>query len=367
MKTLISFVTLFAASLPAQQYYHAFSLGVLPGYTGAEALAINSKNSIVGYSFGVDAKFDGAFLWTPDACKMIDLGSLGGRTSRATSINDFGLVVGHSANAQGMTRAFAYSQGAMSDLGGPSTSNERAFSVNNSGHAAGSEDTPGSDPGSAVVYTSQGIQYLPNFQGKRVFAATGINEYDELVGFQFLPGEIAGLIHYPNLTQPPNYGWYRINTVATNPRIPALDLGIQPRAINRSNYVTGAAGIGVMHAFLSKHFFEPTIDLGTLNPSDPGVTSVGMGLDSAGRVVGFSEKAPYGGAIAFLHDSYQMIDLNTRLVNPAGWELMSANAINDNGWIVGTGRYNAQQVAFVLVPTSIKLPIPPKLCTPIAK
>ena len=122
-----------------------------------------------------------------------------------------------------------------------------------------------------------------------------------------------------------------------------------------------------MHAFLSKHFFEPTIDLGTLNPSDPGVTSVGMGLDSAGRVVGFSEKAPYGGAIAFLHDSYQMIDLNTRLVNPAGWELMSANAINDNGWIVGTGRYNAQQVAFVLVPTSIKLPIPPKLCTPIAK
>jgi probable HAF family extracellular repeat protein len=366
VKTLFLFVPLFASSLPAQQYYHAFSLGVLPGYTGAEALSINSKNSIVGYSFGVDARRDGAFLWTPDSCKMIDLGSLGGGTARATAINDFGLVVGHSANSQGMTRAFAYSQGVMSDMGGPSTSNERALSVNNAGHAAGSEDTPGSDPGSAVLYTSQGLQYLPSFQGKHVLAATGINEYDELVGFQILPGEIAGLIHYPNLTQPPNYGWYRINAVAANPRIPALDLGIQPRAINRADYVTGAAGIGVMHAFLSKHFFQ-TIDLGTLNPSDPGVTSVGMGLDSANRVVGFSEKVPSGGPVAFLHDGSTMIDLNTRLVNPAGWELMSANAINDNGWIVGTGRYNGQQVAVVLVPTLKKLGVPPNLCTPVNK
>jgi probable HAF family extracellular repeat protein len=361
MKTFAPGMALLAMSLSAQQY-EAKSLGVLPGYVGAEATAINNKGYVVGYAFGRDQGNEAAFLYDPMPCETYNLGSLGGGTARATGINDYGLAVGYSKNASGLTRAFGYSHGVMYDLGGPQPSEERAFSVNNSGKAAGAEVTPGgNDPGSAVTFAAGQVNYLPLFQGDRVLQATAINEFDQLTGFQIGPGEITGLIHFPNLVYPPDYGWFRIRPVTADARIPGLDLAMMPSAINRYGVVTGSAGLFTKHAFLSKFFFEPTIDLGTLNPADPGVTSVGLGLNNSNRVVGFSEKTPGGGPVAFLHDGTKMMDLNTLLVNPAGWELMSANAINDNGQIVGTGRYQGQQVAFLLNPAT-KYPPPP--CTP---
>ena len=55
-----------------------------------------------------------------------------------------------------------------------------------------------------------------------------------------------------------------------------------------------------------------------------------------------------------------MIELKTRLLNPAGWELLEAAAINDGGEIAGTGSYNGQQQAFVLLPrkSPFYLPFP---------
>ena len=362
MKRLTSIVALFVTSLPAQQYYHARSLGVLPGYDAAQAMAINNKGYVAGYSFRTGSAAEGAFLYSPESCQMIDLGSLGGRSARATGINDDNLVVGSSVNIEGRTRAFGYLNGTMYDLGGPWPSKEMALSVNKFGNAAGSEVTPGgNDPGSAVVYTPGAVKYLPSFEGARVVQATGINEFDQVVGHQVRSSEIVGLIHFPTLPFPPNHGWFRIRPVSADPRIFGLDMGVTPAAINRYGYVTGSVGVATRHAFLSRNFFEPTIDLGTLNPADPGVSSVGFGIDSAGRVVGFSEKVPFGGSIAVLHDGSTMIDLNTRLADSTGWELMSANAISDNGQIVGTGRFNGQQVAFVLLPTSTPH-IPPKPC-----
>jgi hypothetical protein len=45
-----------------------------------------------------------------------------------------------------------------------------------------------------------------------------------------------------------------------------------------------------------------------------------------------------------------MRDLNNLIDPSLDWELVSANAINDNGWITGHGRINNQQHAFLLVP-----------------
>jgi hypothetical protein len=52
-----------------------------------------------------------------------------------------------------------------------------------------------------------------------------------------------------------------------------------------------------------------------------------------------------------------MVDLNTTLVNPTGWQLTSANGINDYNQIVGTGIHNGQIRAFLLNPISTALPI----------
>ncbi len=55
--------------------------------------------------------------------------------------------------------------------------------------------------------------------------------------------------------------------------------------------------------------------------------------------------------VAFIWDSGNGIrDLNTLIDPSLGWHLTEANAINDNGQIVGWGEHNGQTRAFLLTP-----------------
>ena len=45
-----------------------------------------------------------------------------------------------------------------------------------------------------------------------------------------------------------------------------------------------------------------------------------------------------------------MVDLNTLVSTNCGWELVSAQAINDSGQIAGYGTINGQTDAFLLTP-----------------
>jgi probable HAF family extracellular repeat protein len=93
------------------------------------------------------------------------------------------------------------------------------------------------------------------------------------------------------------------------------------------------------------------IDLGTLG----GTTnqSVAMSINNNGQIVGRSYNT-LGNGRATLFDSTgrgNNIDLNT-LINPAlGWNLIDAESINDNGWIVGYGiNPDGDTHAFLLTP-----------------
>jgi len=46
------------------------------------------------------------------------------------------------------------------------------------------------------------------------------------------------------------------------------------------------------------------------------------------------------------------VDLNSQIPSGSGWRLGVATAINDAGEIVGVGRHNGLQRAFLLEPTS---------------
>jgi probable HAF family extracellular repeat protein len=70
-------------------------------------------------------------------------------------------------------------------------------------------------------------------------------------------------------------------------------------------------------------------------------------INNLGQVVGDAGLAN-GDSHAFLWQKGQMVDLNTLLPSNSGWELFSAEFINDSGRIVGTGLHNGTNQWFVM-------------------
>jgi probable HAF family extracellular repeat protein len=82
------------------------------------------------------------------------------------------------------------------------------------------------------------------------------------------------------------------------------------------------------------------------------ISSYARGINNVGQVVGLSYYSPVGNHLhAFVWSpSTGMLDLNNLIPANSGWLLQSANAINDQGQIVGLGMLNGQNEAFLLTP-----------------
>lgn len=329
MKTLIFTLTSTLTALYGQTYYEARSLGVLPAYSASEAMAVNDYGVIVGYAFTIDSGGNRAFMFHPDSCQMHDLGTLGGANSKAFSVNAKGRIVGISSNKDNVDRAFAYSDGSMWDLAPEAPGSHNALHISDGYSSLGYESfLSGTDE--ARSYNFGKAYWLPKFAGPNgtvtVTRATATDHGTKLFGYVDLSGTSTWGVRLDYST---DGHWHRMHPVPVNSRIPMLEAVMRPIAANRQGIATGAAGYWPWHAFRTDtydHF--PAIDLGTLNSADPAVSSAGMAINDSNWVVGWSEKTPGGPHFAFLHDGSTMIDLNTRLQNPAGWELMSANGIN---------------------------------------
>jgi probable HAF family extracellular repeat protein len=124
----------------------------------------------------------------------------------------------------------------------------------------------------------------------------------------------------------------------------SLDILSEGTAINASGIVVGAklqALGGARHAF--RHTGSDFEDLGTLG----GTNSVARDINADGVIVGEAQLAD-GSFHAFRYTAGTMVDLNTLLPASSGWELLSANAINNRGEIVGQGRFEGQLRAYKL-------------------
>lgn len=122
------------------------------------------------------------------------------------------------------------------------------------------------------------------------------------------------------------------------------------RAINDLGQVVGessttATGAGVTHAFL----YDETH--GMRDIGNPGLISVGLGINNHSEVVGI-EIGDDGTFHAFVYHATEGIQHLEHLI-PAdsGWSnLVQATSINNRGQIAGTGLYNGSVRAFVMTP-----------------
>jgi probable HAF family extracellular repeat protein len=297
--------------------YTLTDLGTLSGYTySCRAEDINNNGQIVGYCFNSLYESSHGFLWQSGS-GIQDIGTLG-PSCAALGINNYGQVVGSSTKVDGNNYAFLWQRGiGMQDLG-----YGYATGINDSGQVAG---YPG-----FIWHQSSGMQYVG------ISNLTGINKSGQVAGWG------------PKSSNPQIYDAYiwQSNTGLE-------DIGGLPGG--QRNYTTDINDLGqvvgysqgsiVTHAFLWQSGTGME-DLGSL-----GGTSNAMGINNNGQVVGQSTDTR-GKFCAFLWQSAGgMVDLNSLIDASSGWRLCQANAINDNGWIVGWGvNPNHVERAFLLTP-----------------
>ena len=248
---------------------------------------------------------------------MTKLPTLGGNNGFATSVNDFGQVVGWAENTvHDPTCVYPQVLQFEAVVWGPS-------------------------PGQ--------IKQLPNYPGDPDGAATAINDKGQVVGISGICQNAVGnqsathalLWQNGTVTDLGNLGGMAWNT---------------PMAINNQGQVVGFSDLkgdqgGAnpnFHAFLWTK--ERGIkDLGTL-PGD--AISEALGINDQGQVVGVSYGAGFTNPRAFIWQDGVMTDLNTLIPSNSSLYLQVGQEINDLGEIVGdaTDQSTGKNPAFLLVP-----------------
>lgn len=300
-------------------------------------------------------------LWAVPSYQIFGLGNLGGAAT-ASAINNNGVVVGTSANAQGDYRGFVWNGGSLIELAGlPGSVQQYAHGINSAGTIAGSADETavqwqngaptavGSGGGNAMAVNESGqlagmqngqafrtvggqVEFLGTLAGGNWAAAYGINRAGDVAGYgETASGLMRGFVSSNGQLQ-------QIGTLGGN--------SSYAMALNDANQVVGHAtrADGHLEAFL---YYNGTISgLGTLG----GVGSFAYGINQAGSVVGSSWVAGDATMAAFVFANGQMKNLNDLVAPNSGWQLLAAYGINDFGQIVGTGLYNGEQMAVLLNP-----------------
>jgi len=112
---------------------------------------------------------------------LTDLGTLGGKESTATDINNKGEVVGYASTYRDETHAFLYHQGRMMDLGTLGGTDSQANSLNDHGHVVGSANVAGSNKSHAFLYVNGKMTDLGTLDGQ-TSTALCINQAGLIVG-----------------------------------------------------------------------------------------------------------------------------------------------------------------------------------------
>lgn len=183
------------------------NLGVLKGQMYSRANGINAVGQAVGFSGPTrDSNDSRAFMWTSQS-GMIDIGTLGGAYAQANAINDGGFITGasqiqgwgpmvttHAFLYQPLSRSTSPSNRLMRDLGVLGGLSSYGMAINSYNHVAGYSTIKTNDERvHAFLHDGKSMIDLGslggdgNRWGSDVSVALGVNNFDQVVGYTYLP------------------------------------------------------------------------------------------------------------------------------------------------------------------------------------
>ena len=330
--------------------YQIVDLGVLtPGGTSS-GVALNASDKVAGY--GQSSSLSTLAAATDPTGRLVSLGTLnGGRTSSAYGISNGGVVVGGSEiklrsnpDVYGTHAFTATDPGTMQDIHDANVNllypNSTATGISDSGRIVGFLQSGDRLTTRGFFSDTPGNMTVMATLGGKNSQANGVNASGMIVGTS--DTSTSGQSHA-----------FRTSTDGFN----LIDLGgagsSSGNAINNAGHVVGAIGSNGQsngtHAFLAT-VPNAFVDLGVLNGMD---SSVAFAINNKDMIVGKSSLSSSGGSNAFVvfdpSKPNSMVNLNTLIDPRSGWILNSAMGINDQGDITGTGRFQGQDRAYLLI------------------
>lgn len=326
--------------------YAITEIGPLPGYSHSGATAINASGQIAGTAFN-----GGETGWGPDTARgfiyrngqMTDLGSLGGKLTIVTGMNNAGEIVGFATTARAQ-RAFLWTNGKLQDLGDLGGGHSQAYRINNKGQIVGGSRTA-HEKWHAILWHEGKTDDLGALGDKDDSFAHAINDVGQVVGESYDHSTYHAFL------------WRAGRMSALDTLGGESSNSGEAHCINDKGAIVGSSSRRV-DKFLSKQFAVLWVDgkirdLGTLPDYEESSAS---SINNRGQIVGRASR--WVGGIqhqalvehAVLWERGQIYDLNRLILRDSGWVLEQASCINDRGQIVGRGKHRGKERAFLLTP-----------------
>ena len=350
-------VVLLQSHRPAPRYT-VTDLGVLPGYTSSEAVAVNSRGDVIISNYSPAHAFRHAGLYQNGVQR--DIGTLpGADETHAGGINSLGDVTGH-AIIRGVPHAFLYHNGKMQGLGTlPGFPYSTGVGINDKGEIAGNlinyAAAPGQPKSHLFVVRHAKMTDLGIPPGCLNIYASSINAAGDIFGYCEQAAARGGQ------RQP----------IVYDGRTGKITLLTLPAPYSNGWAIRGNNQGQIIGQGLVSNTFHTVLWNGgglTTLRNIPGYDeSVGFGLNNRGQVVGSCFRddnlSIYRNFLrnilhlperesncAFVYQYGKIHDLNELIPGDAEWVLEKARSINDAGQIAGRGLHHGQLRAFLLTP-----------------